>query len=307
MLFSDPSRLKRSIRKEKRIASINNNTRPSTDTCLPPSTETTFPSIDIPHQTSIDIPHRTSIDTEPRDMVATIVLIQDASGNLHDQEGHLCNAADDDFWQVVKEEKIQERNFRVESSISLAVHTGNIDDSNTKPSIDVHHTPDSAVQVKVNKDNGYLTLDEFDIFKDPEGQARSMDGCILNISREEISEIIAMNGSKNFLDMHNKAEDPPSIDEADAPSIDGQSEFRRRVLHQNRKRKPRWEMRNEYGISIVQEQDTYNKAEIYRAMRTTYDYHSKRLDEIYYLFDNSISWLTTCTDEMRKDIAMIQE
>ncbi|KAF3544630.1 hypothetical protein DY000_02007879 [Brassica cretica] len=123
MLFSDPSRLKRSIRKEKRIASINNNTRPSTDTCLPPSTETTFPSIDIPHQTSIDIPHRTSIDTEPRDMVATIVLIQDASGNLHDQEGHLCNAADDDFWQVVKEEKIQERNFRVESSISLAVHT----------------------------------------------------------------------------------------------------------------------------------------------------------------------------------------
>ena len=135
-----------------------------------------------------------------------------------------------------------------------------------------------------------------------------MDGRILNISREEISEIIAMNGSKNFLDMHNKAEDPPSIDEADAPSIDGQSEFRRRVLHQNRKRKPRWEMRNEYGvISIVQEQDTYNKAEIYRAMRTTYDYHSKRLDEIYYPFDNSISWLTTCTDEMKKDIAMIQE
>ena len=126
-------------------------------------------------------------------------------------------------------------------------------DSNTKPSIDVHHTPDSAVQVKVNKDNGYLTLHEFDIFRDPEGQARSMDGRILNISREEISEIIAMNGSKNFLDMHNKAEDPPSIDEADAPSIDGQSEFRRRVLHQNRKRKHRWEMRNEYGvISIVQ-------------------------------------------------------
>ena len=26
-------------------------------------------------------------------MVATLVLIQDATGNLHDQEGHLCNAA----------------------------------------------------------------------------------------------------------------------------------------------------------------------------------------------------------------------
>ncbi|KAF3544623.1 hypothetical protein DY000_02007876 [Brassica cretica] len=223
-------------------------------------------------------------------------------------DGRAGRMVDPDRWHWKDNSKlylssIDGLNQTMERSSSI----GNIDDSNTKPSIDVHHTPDSAVQVKVNKDNGYLTLDEFDIFKDPEGQARSMDGCILNISREEISEIIAMNGSKNFLDMHNKAEDPPSIDEADAPSIDGQSEFRRRVLHQNRKRKPRWEMRNEYGISIVQEQDTYNKAEIYRAMRTTYDYHSKRLDEIYYLFDNSISWLTTCTDEMRKDIAMIQE
>ena len=26
-------------------------------------------------------------------MVVTLVLIQDATGNLHDQEGHLCNAA----------------------------------------------------------------------------------------------------------------------------------------------------------------------------------------------------------------------
>ena len=53
---------------------------------------------------------------------------------------------------------------------------------------------------------------------DPEGQARAMDGRILNISREEIADIIAMNGSRNFLDTQNIAEDPPSIDEADAPS-----------------------------------------------------------------------------------------
>ena len=79
--------------------------------------------------------------------------------------------------------------------------------------------------------------------------------------------------------------------------------------------KPHWEMRNEYGVILtVPEQDTYIKAEIdelvadiYRAMRTTYDYHSKRLDDIDYPFNNSISWLPTCTDDMKQYIAMIQE
>ncbi|KAF2574550.1 hypothetical protein F2Q70_00003571 [Brassica cretica] len=109
--------------------------------------------------------------------------------------------------------------------------------------------------------------------KDPEGQEQAMDGRILNISKEDTAEIIAMNW----------------------------------------KRKPYWEMRHEYGvISTVPEQATYSKADvdelvtdIYRAMRTTDDYHSKRLDDVYYPFDNSISWLTTRTDEMKQDIAMI--
>ncbi|KAF3536139.1 hypothetical protein F2Q69_00022661 [Brassica cretica] len=33
------------------------------------------------------------MDTEPRDMDATLILIRDDKGNLHDQEGHLRNAA----------------------------------------------------------------------------------------------------------------------------------------------------------------------------------------------------------------------
>ncbi|KAF3538288.1 hypothetical protein F2Q69_00022430 [Brassica cretica] len=81
------------IHKEIRTASIDNNTRSSIDTRHPPSTGTTLPSTALTHPTSINISHRTSIDTEPRDMVATIVLIQDATGNLHDQEDHQRNAA----------------------------------------------------------------------------------------------------------------------------------------------------------------------------------------------------------------------
>ncbi|KAF2587767.1 hypothetical protein F2Q70_00038932 [Brassica cretica] len=127
LLFSSvPTSLERSIRKERRSSSIDNNTNllldsyqpPSThtpflslDTHSPPSTKATLSSTDIFHPTSINISVRTSIDTEPRDMVATLILVRDDNGDLHDHEGHLRNAADDDFWQVVNHEKLQEGDF----------------------------------------------------------------------------------------------------------------------------------------------------------------------------------------------------
>ncbi|KAF3536313.1 hypothetical protein F2Q69_00022550 [Brassica cretica] len=80
LLFSsDPASLERSIRKEVRSSSIDNNTSssfdfrqppstqalvPSTDTRSPLSIEDTYlPSTDIFHPTSIDTSVRTSIDT----------------------------------------------------------------------------------------------------------------------------------------------------------------------------------------------------------------------------------------------------
>ncbi|KAF3539417.1 hypothetical protein F2Q69_00022206 [Brassica cretica] len=105
LLFSpDLASLERSIDKEARSSSIDNNTCssldsrqppsthalvPSTDTRSPPSTEDThLPSTDIFHPTSID----TSVRTSMRDMVATLILVRDEKGDLYDQEGHLCNA-----------------------------------------------------------------------------------------------------------------------------------------------------------------------------------------------------------------------
>ncbi|KAF3523157.1 hypothetical protein F2Q69_00048232 [Brassica cretica] len=110
LLFSpDPASLEGSIRKEARSSSIDNNTcssfdffqppstqtlAPSKDTRSPPSTEDThLPSTDMIHLTSIDTPSQTSIDTEPRDMVATLILIRDDNGDPHDKDGHLRNAA----------------------------------------------------------------------------------------------------------------------------------------------------------------------------------------------------------------------
>ncbi|KAF3588094.1 hypothetical protein F2Q69_00031199 [Brassica cretica] len=130
LLFSpDPASLERSIRKEARSSSINNSACsslnfgqppstqahvPSTDTrSLPWTKDTHLPSTDIFHPTLIDTSVRTSFDTEPRDMVATLILLRDERGELHDHEGHLRNAA------VVKEEKLQEADFEVQSLMSF--------------------------------------------------------------------------------------------------------------------------------------------------------------------------------------------
>ncbi|KAF3525903.1 hypothetical protein F2Q69_00047421 [Brassica cretica] len=108
LFSSDLASLERSIRKGIRSSSIDNNTSSSfdshqppsthtpvssTDTRSPPSTEDTLPSTDIFHPTLIDTSVRTLVDTKPRDMVATLILVRDEKGDMHDQEGHLHNAA----------------------------------------------------------------------------------------------------------------------------------------------------------------------------------------------------------------------
>ncbi|KAF2546948.1 hypothetical protein F2Q70_00020442 [Brassica cretica] len=110
LIFSpDPASLEHTIRKDARSLSTDNNTFVSLDSAQPPSTQTPVPSTDsrsplsigntnLPstdtlHPTSIDIPSRRSIDTEPRAMVAPLILVRDNNGDLHDQEGHLRNAA----------------------------------------------------------------------------------------------------------------------------------------------------------------------------------------------------------------------
>ncbi|KAF3555392.1 hypothetical protein F2Q69_00012977 [Brassica cretica] len=110
LIFSpDPASLEHTIHMEARPLSTDNNTSVSLDSSQPLSTQTPVPSTnsrsplsidntnlsstDTLHPTSIDIPSRTSIDTKQRDMVAPLILVRDNNGDLHDQEGHLRNAA----------------------------------------------------------------------------------------------------------------------------------------------------------------------------------------------------------------------
>lgn len=61
------------------------------------------------------------------------------------------------------------------------------------------------------------------------------------------------------------------------------------------------------------EPDTYSKAEIddmvhkiYKAQEMTLGNYYRKLNDVYYLFNNSIIWLTTCKHEMQHEIDMLQ-
>ena len=75
----DPTQLGRVIRKQKRIASI----------------DTSQVSIDTTrNSSSIDTPlASTDTNLQQKEMVAPIILIQNADGVLHDRDGHLRNSA----------------------------------------------------------------------------------------------------------------------------------------------------------------------------------------------------------------------
>ncbi|KAF2558690.1 hypothetical protein F2Q68_00015288 [Brassica cretica] len=65
-----------------------------------------------------------------------------------------------------------------------------------RPSIDTHHQKSIDNNNATSIDNRpipnttFLTLDEFDIFRDPDGYAKAIDGRTLHVSREDISDIL---------------------------------------------------------------------------------------------------------------------
>ncbi|KAF3589237.1 hypothetical protein F2Q69_00030230 [Brassica cretica] len=170
LLFSpDPASLERSIRKEARSLSTDNNTSVSLDSAQPPSTQTPVPSIDscspllidntnlpstdIIHPTSIDIPSRTSIDTDPRDMVAPLILVRYNNGDLHDQEGHLRNAAGREFDEF-RRITLVSIDTRYRTSIDIPQHKSV--DRNSRTSIDNAYGVNRILQCRED-----LTHEEF--------------------------------------------------------------------------------------------------------------------------------------------------
>ena len=73
-------------------------------------------------------------------------------------------------------------------------------DNNTPSSIDIRPKPSPTVSKNPSYDNQYLRHDEFGIFRDPDGYARAIDGHALQVSREDITDILQMaNGADNLF------------------------------------------------------------------------------------------------------------
>ncbi|KAF2559976.1 hypothetical protein F2Q68_00013319 [Brassica cretica] len=159
-------------------------------------------------------------------------------------------------------------------------------DTPVSTSIDSHSKLKLSLFTKKNMsiDYGFLTPDEFGIFRDPDGHARAMDGTILQVSREDIADILQLaNGPYNLLmqqrsipdnipavpDEHPRADTteigshqscqpvgqtsidkdaPRSFDRAPSPSIDRRYECERHAYDIYGARKFRWEQKDEYGV-----------------------------------------------------------
>ncbi|KAG5388773.1 hypothetical protein IGI04_030314 [Brassica rapa subsp. trilocularis] len=152
LLFSDdPAHLECTIRRGQRSTSLDATTSSSIDTHTQPSTDTKpSSSIDLNRSTTINTTPRTSIDTVSSKMVNIIILTHDKNGNLYDQADHLRNATGQkidaqgtvipdadatgaaqpvdedarskplaDYNRPDENEKLEERDFKIESSMSL--------------------------------------------------------------------------------------------------------------------------------------------------------------------------------------------
>ncbi|KAF3593994.1 hypothetical protein DY000_02021932 [Brassica cretica] len=76
-------------------------------------------------------------------------------------------------------------------------------DASVSTSIDTALNPNlsiSKLNDNANIDYGFLTHDEFGIFRDPDGITRAIDGRILQVSTEDISDILQVaNGPDNLF------------------------------------------------------------------------------------------------------------
>ncbi|CAN6906281.1 unnamed protein product [Brassica oleracea] len=152
-------------------------------------------------------------------------------------------------------------------------------DTPVSTSIDSHYKPKPSLFTKKNMsiDYDFLTPDEFGIFRDKDGHARAMDGRILQVSREDIADILQLaNGPDNLFMQQRSIPDEigshqscrpvgqasidkvaptsfdrvtlMSLDKAPSQSIDRRYECGRRAYDVYRARKFRWEQKDEYGV-----------------------------------------------------------
>ncbi|KAF3590112.1 hypothetical protein F2Q69_00027326 [Brassica cretica] len=227
-------------------------------------------------------------------------------------------------------------------------------DNNVATSIDNRPIPKTTVSEKDKLDNQYLTPDEFDIFRDPDGYAKARDGRTLHISREDIADILrTANGAVNlFMNQCNNLEkkatkeqpefggraydlygnrkfyweekdeyrvyrdDQRYTRDLDGRTIPFHTKDIRRLLERASRDEPAYICLSKHASSFTQTKlvpEIYTKDEINEMFYGVCGEHERnkeafqmKLDGVYYPLNDSISWLTTCMEEMKQDIARMQ-
>ncbi|KAG5398139.1 hypothetical protein IGI04_019953 [Brassica rapa subsp. trilocularis] len=170
---------------------------------------------------------------------------------------------------------------------------------------------------------------------DPDGYARAMDRHALQISREDIAEIFLMaNGAHNlFMQQRNnpahqrfhwEEKDEYGVyidDQGHAKDVDGHiirvsKDDIRSLLERASMDEHIYLCLREHARSFTQNKlvpEIYTKDEIKEmfygvcgAQENNEGDFQMKFDGVYYPLNDNISWLTTCMEEMRQDIAKIQ-
>ncbi|KAL0898790.1 hypothetical protein Bca101_082751 [Brassica carinata] len=152
-------------------------------------------------------------------------------------------------------------------------------DMTTSISIGINPKLQSTAFTKKLKDYGYFTPDEFGIFRDPEGQARAMDGRIINISTDDIADILQL----NFLEeqKEEEAKQPASIDAPEAIPIDAEQR-ETRIPAQN--------------MTLPTEENQWETA-----------YINEKISETCHPINNTVTWLVKRIDLLTTDLDMLRE
>ena len=110
-------------------------------------------------------------------------------------------------------------------------------DNKVSTLIDIRSQPPSTLREKAKLNNNYLTPDEYGIFRDPEVYARAIDGYALQVSREDIADILQMaNGAENlFMQQRNNPSHQQRVTSEIYNTTSGVDDrFKQKSRHHNR-------------------------------------------------------------------------
>ncbi|KAG5388643.1 hypothetical protein IGI04_030184 [Brassica rapa subsp. trilocularis] len=139
--------------------------------------------------TSFDAVHSTSVDTHPRPAKQPLTSIDTHKGTSSIFAPQLKFRSRRIF-SLQLEKSMKSNHLKNTSSTEITLRSI---DATVSTSIDTTLNPNlsiSKLNDYANIDYGFLTPDEFGIFRDPDGNARAMDGRILQVSREDIADIL---------------------------------------------------------------------------------------------------------------------